>query len=325
MRARDGVLLAILATGSQAFAPPRALRAPTASRLPAAPRCPLRRPAGLAGARPQRLSMAAPAFAPPAGKIKGVLFDIDGTLFDSDPVHFAVFQELLAKEGVNGGRPIDEDFFRTKIAGRQNALICADLFPQWDTATAEKWSEDKEAAFREKAAGKLQPMTGLEEVIAIIDQLGLKKAAVTNAPRPNAEFMLNVIGRYDWFDTIVIGDECERAKPDPLPYQIAMQRLGLQADECMVVEDSPSGAQAGVASGFDQPCVLHPCPQPAPSPRSLFPIPPSILSPRAQAPVCMYATKVRHPAHARHRRVDRWHPHIAAGGDVGESGVQAVD
>jgi HAD superfamily hydrolase (TIGR01509 family) len=166
-----------------------------------------------------------------------------------DPVHFEVFQELLAKEGINGGKPIDDEFFRTKIAGRQNALICADLFPSWDTQTAEQWSADKEAAFRDKAVGKLKPMRGLDEVMTLIEELGLKKAAVTNAPRLNAEFMLNVIGRFDWFDTVVIGDECERAKPDPLPYALAMDRLGVSPHECIVIEDSPSGAQAGVASG----------------------------------------------------------------------------
>ena len=54
-----------------------------------------------------------------ARKIKGILFDIDGTLFDSDPVHFEVFVDLLLKEGIG---PIDEDFFRKNIAGRQVPL-----------------------------------------------------------------------------------------------------------------------------------------------------------------------------------------------------------
>ena len=65
----------------------------------------------------------APKFTPPTSNIKGVLFDIDGTLFDSDPVHFEVFQELLAKEGINDGEPINEEFFRTKIAGNSNYSI----------------------------------------------------------------------------------------------------------------------------------------------------------------------------------------------------------
>eukprot|EP00960_Hanusia_phi_P058788 763986-Hanusia_phi.AAC.5 len=181
--------------------------------------------------------------------VRGVLFDVDGTLCDSDPVHFEVFQELLMKEGINNGKPIDEHFFRTMIAGRQNALICKDLFPHWSVEQAERWSEMKEARFRELAVGKLKPIPGLEEVFSLLDKAGIKKAAVTNAPRKNAEFMLSVLGRLDWFDTIVIGDECEKAKPDPMPYQIAMQRLGLRPEETVVVEDSPSGATAGVQSG----------------------------------------------------------------------------
>ena len=95
------------------------------------------------------------------GAVRGILFDVDGTLCDSDPVHFEVFQELLMKEGINGGKPIDEHFFRTMIAGRQNALICKDLFPHWTVEQAERWSEMKEARFREMAVGKLKPIEGL--------------------------------------------------------------------------------------------------------------------------------------------------------------------
>ncbi len=97
--------------------------------------------------------------------------------------------------GFNGGKPIDDEFFRTRIAGRQNAIICADLFPEWDVKKAEEWSAFKEAKFRESAVGKLEAMPGLEHFMEWIDENNLKKAAVTNAPRANAEFMLEVINR----------------------------------------------------------------------------------------------------------------------------------
>lgn len=183
-------------------------------------------------------------------EVKGVLFDIDGTLFDSDPAHLAVFQDLLMKEGYNGGVRIDEEFFRKKIAGRQNAAICAEFFPDWNTERAEEWAAFKEAEFRKFAAKEgLEPMDGLDRFMEWIDKNNVKKAAVTNAPRLNAEFMLKVINKFDWFDEIIIGDECEKAKPHPFPYQLAMQRLGLAPECTIVVEDSPSGATAGVASG----------------------------------------------------------------------------
>ena len=182
-------------------------------------------------------------------EVRGVLFDIDGTLFDSDPCHLAVFQDLLQEEGFNDGKRIDEDFFRLKIAGRQNQQICAEFFPSWTKEQGDEWAVMKEARFREMAAGKLEAMEGLERVLDWIEKGNIKKAAVTNAPRLNAEFMLGVINRLDWFDQVIIGDECQRAKPDPMPYQIAMERLGLSPEHTIVVEDSPSGARAGAASG----------------------------------------------------------------------------
>eukprot|EP00285_Hemiselmis_virescens_P010013 CAMPEP_0173398884 /NCGR_PEP_ID=MMETSP1356-20130122/43262_1 /TAXON_ID=77927 ORGANISM="Hemiselmis virescens, Strain PCC157" /NCGR_SAMPLE_ID=MMETSP1356 /ASSEMBLY_ACC=CAM_ASM_000847 /LENGTH=241 /DNA_ID=CAMNT_0014358477 /DNA_START=267 /DNA_END=992 /DNA_ORIENTATION=+ len=188
--------------------------------------------------------------APPAIQVDGILFDIDGTLFDSDPCHLAVFQDLLLEqEGFNGGKRIDEAFFRVKIAGRQNQAICQEFFPDWDRERAEEWSAQKEARFRKEAAGRLEAMKGLEKLMEWIEDRGIKKAAVTNAPRLNAEFMLGVIDKLDWFDELIIGDECERAKPDPMPYQIAMERLGLSPENTIVIEDSPSGAAAGAASG----------------------------------------------------------------------------
>ena len=97
--------------------------------------------------------------------------------------------------GFNNGKPIDEEFFKKKIAGRQNAIICADLFPEWDSKKSEEWSAFKEAKFRERAVGNLEAMPGLERFMAWIDENNVKKAAVTNAPRANAEFMLEVIKR----------------------------------------------------------------------------------------------------------------------------------
>jgi HAD superfamily hydrolase (TIGR01509 family) len=186
--------------------------------------------------------------------LSGILFDIDGTLVHSDPIHFAVFQELLFQEdGFNDNTLIDEAFFRKNIAGRQNALIMADLFPDWSTAKREEWSLQKEARFREVAADSMleRKMPGLDQLRAWIEGHQLPRAAVTNAPRLNAEAMIAGIHYNDdaFFQALVIGDECERAKPDPCPYLVAAKLVGVDPQECIVFEDSPSGAQAGVAAG----------------------------------------------------------------------------
>lgn len=95
-------------------------------------RCvPVRSAAGLSAAvQPLPVSEMGTGTAAGERKIRGVLFDIDGTLFDSDPVHFEVFVDLLLKEGINGGEPIDEEFFRKNIAGRQVLLPSLSMNPR---------------------------------------------------------------------------------------------------------------------------------------------------------------------------------------------------
>ena len=82
-----------------------------------------------------------------------------------------------------------------------------------------------------------------------IKQSGLKCAAVTNAPRPNAEMLLGGIRMADEFDLLVIANEEAHNKPHPEPYLAAMRKLGLQPEDCVAVEDSPTGATAAVAAG----------------------------------------------------------------------------
>ena len=204
-----------------------------------------------------------PSSSSSSSRLAAILFDIDGTLVNSDPIHFAVFRELLLQqEGFNQNQPIDEAFFRKWISGRANPLITADFFPDWSVEQRQEWSEMKEATFRQQAQqGMMESkMPGLDRLRTWIDtqhhqqpqsQPALRKAAVTNAPRANAEAILHGIDYYHWFgsDYIIIGDECERPKPDPCPYLTACRRLHVAPQDCIVFEDSPSGVQAGVAAG----------------------------------------------------------------------------
>lgn len=194
----------------------------------------------------------------------GVLFDIDGTLTDSDPLHLAVFRTVLAEEqnkgewegdpSVPGGQPVSETWFRRHIAGRHNPTIVAELFPSWSVDRGAAWSADKEARFRALAApqGALAPLPGLLSLLDALDASGIPYVAVTNAPGLNAEAMLDGLGIRSRFVDVVLGERCVRAKPDPEPYLEGLRRLGLEnrAAECVAFEDSPSGARAAVAAGL---------------------------------------------------------------------------
>ena len=112
---------------------------------------------------------------------------------------------MLQREGFNGGQRIDKEFFNSRIAGRHNPEIMADLFPAWSEEQRTAFYMEKERIYRELAAGVLQPVAGLSDFLRWIDERGLKKAAVTNAPGENAAVMIRALGLEGKFDAIVLG------------------------------------------------------------------------------------------------------------------------
>ncbi|KAK2415552.1 hypothetical protein P8452_60708 [Trifolium repens] len=156
---------------------------------------------------------------------------------------------MLQEIGFNGGNPITEEFFIATIAGKHNDDIALDLFPG-DLERGLKFVDDKEAMFRRLAAEQLKPLNGHDKVRKWIEDCGLKRAAVTNAPRPNAEFMLSILGLTDFFEAVIIGGECEHVKPHPEPYLKGLEALKASKDRTFIFEDSVSGIKAGVAAGM---------------------------------------------------------------------------
>ncbi|CAN1195626.1 Haloacid dehalogenase-like hydrolase domain-containing protein Sgpp [Linum perenne] len=181
--------------------------------------------------------------------IEAVLFDVDGTLCDTDPIHHRAFIELLQEINYNNGVPISEDFYINNIAGKHNKEI-AELFFPGDIPRGIKFTDDKEALFRKLAAEHIKALDGLYKVTKWVEDRGLKRAAVTNAPKLNAELAISKLGLSDFFQAVILGDECEHAKPHPEPYQKALEVLQVSKDHTFVFEDSVSGIRAGVAAGM---------------------------------------------------------------------------
>ncbi|WP_435169291.1 HAD family hydrolase [Falsirhodobacter sp. 1013] len=178
-------------------------------------------------------------------RIKALLFDLDGTLTHTDPIHLRAVQHLLAEHGLT----IDEDGFREHVSGQSNVEIGLRLFPCHDTDAHVALLNRKEALFREFAMD-LVPLAGAAELMAAARAQGVKLALVTNAPRENVDHMLGAIGFAGHFDTIVYGDEMSRPKPDPLPYLTGLQRLGVEAAEAVAFEDSPPGLLSATRAGL---------------------------------------------------------------------------
>ncbi|MCQ8241832.1 HAD family hydrolase [Rhizosaccharibacter radicis] len=177
--------------------------------------------------------------------VPGLLFDLDGTVADTDPLHFDAFNAILGEFG----RSMTHEEFRTGVSGVSNAAIMRWLFPDLDVARHVELADRKEALFREMAA-RMQPLAGLEELLALAERRGMPVGVVTNAPRLNAEHMLRSLGLERFLPGIVVGEEIERGKPDPLPYRIGLERLPRPADRALAFEDSVAGVSAASGAGI---------------------------------------------------------------------------
>ncbi|PAX53980.1 HAD family hydrolase [Brunnivagina elsteri] len=174
-----------------------------------------------------------------------ILFDLDGTLVNTDPIHFIAWQKMLSKYDIH----IDENFYQKKISGGLNPKILADILPQLSPEEAREFAEEKEAMFREMAP-KLQRLAGLTELLNWANTYEIKLALVTNAPRANALFMLEILELETTFELIILAEDEAAAKPDPIPYRVAVERLGINIENAIALEDSPSGIRSAVGAGI---------------------------------------------------------------------------
>ncbi|MEA5512486.1 HAD-IA family hydrolase [Nodularia sp. UHCC 0506] len=177
--------------------------------------------------------------------LAAILFDLDGTIVNTDPIHYQAWQKMLLSYDIT----IDETFYKSRISGRLNPEIVKDILPQLTVIEGEKFADEKETLFRQLAP-HLQALHGFAELIKWTETHQLKRALVTNAPRQNAEFMLEVLGIKEIFHTIVLADDCVAGKPDPEPYQVALNNLEILAEQAIALEDSPSGIRAAVGAGI---------------------------------------------------------------------------
>jgi HAD superfamily hydrolase (TIGR01509 family) len=176
---------------------------------------------------------------------RALLFDLDGTLAETDSLHLPTWVDVLEPYGVQ----VDEDFYRQSISGRNTSEIIRDLLPELSDEENRSVGEAKEARFRERAT-ELEPLPGLLDFVAWGRERGMSIVLVTNAPEENVQAILLALKLRDYFDTVVLADEVEAVKPDPAPYRTALKKLGISAEEALAFEDSVSGISSSVAAGI---------------------------------------------------------------------------
>jgi HAD superfamily hydrolase (TIGR01509 family) len=175
-----------------------------------------------------------------------LLFDIDGTLLNTDMLHLEAFNRVFGPRG----HVFDHRRFTDELQGFAMASIRERFLSDEPVERQLAIMEEKEAIFRDLAKGGVPPSPGLMALLDRADRAGVPYAAVTNAPRLNAEMMLSGLGVAHRFKALVIGDELPHGKPHPLPYQEGLRLLGAKAEHSVAFEDSRSGIQSATAAGI---------------------------------------------------------------------------
>ncbi|WP_039778398.1 HAD family hydrolase [Nocardia cerradoensis] len=179
--------------------------------------------------------------------VAAVLWDMDGTLLDSEKLWDIGVRELAEELG---GRMTDAIRHALIGADARNALriLFDGLGLELDPAAMLAAGQWLERRVTELMAGPIPWRPGAQDALATLRAAGLPAALVTNTKRSITELCLETLGRH-MFDVSVCGDEVDNGKPAPDPYLRAAQLLGVAPEDCVAVEDSPTGSAAGLAAG----------------------------------------------------------------------------
>jgi HAD superfamily hydrolase (TIGR01509 family) len=178
--------------------------------------------------------------------IKALLFDLDGTLIDSMPHHHEAWVQWHARRGVEMAAG---DFFAA-TAGRSNAEILLDMYPQNSVDEHTVMADEKEAIYREFAANSLELIKGAQDFVERARAAGLRMAVCTASTVPNMALAFERYGIDRWVETVVSPADGLRGKPHPDIFLEAARRLGIATEECVVFEDAPLGVEGARRAGM---------------------------------------------------------------------------
>jgi HAD superfamily hydrolase (TIGR01509 family) len=176
---------------------------------------------------------------------KAILWDMDGTLADSEALHLRTLILVLAHHGVEAGDELHPLIFGK--TGREVHALCCERFGLSTDLAA--WSAFRARCYIE-GARSLGPRPGALDVYRAAKRAGIAQAIVSNSSRMLLEANLNALDLQDPQLVSVSANDVRAGKPEPEPYERAAYLLRLHPDEAIVVEDSPIGALAAIAAGM---------------------------------------------------------------------------
>jgi HAD superfamily hydrolase (TIGR01509 family) len=185
------------------------------------------------------------------GSERGVIFDLDGVLINSEPLHCRAFQEVLGSYGVG---LTDREYYTHYIVYSDREVL-ERLLP--DRQILDAAVSAKERRYWELVEAGVPPFQDGLALLAKTD--GWRVGLATGSIRREAELALRSLGVLDRFEVIVTREDCRNGKPDPEPFLRAAEGLRLPARQCVAIEDTPGGVEAAKAAGMIAVAVTHSC------------------------------------------------------------------
>jgi len=175
-----------------------------------------------------------------------VIFDMDGVLLDSEPLHFAALNDMLAPEGVTVRPEENQHLLGTTVEDTFRWIMDRFALPE----PVETYKRRYDERILERLKGDLQPSAGLIAVLDHLTHLGMPLAVASSSNRAWVEATLRSLNIRERFRVVVSGEDVERGKPDPEIYLAAAKLLGVNPDVCLVFEDAPTGIQSAKRAGM---------------------------------------------------------------------------
>lgn len=178
--------------------------------------------------------------------VKGVLFDMDGTMLDSEPVSESCWMKAAEELGYTIEKDLMNSFFGKNLVSIQNMLAEALGIGEKASDIVAGRQKYYSAYIRENVMPKKK---GLVELLEYLKEKNIPAVVCTSTETELGEIALKNAGVYDYFASHVFGDMVKHTKPDPEGFQMAAKAIGIPSEECLVIEDSPNGILAGKAAG----------------------------------------------------------------------------
>jgi HAD superfamily hydrolase (TIGR01509 family) len=183
--------------------------------------------------------------------LRALLWDLDGTLVDSEPAHAAAFDDAIAELGAT----VPEGFHDALLGASEDRVHAAMSAATGLDLDLDAWRAVKWEHFRRHGAGILR-RSGVAELAEAWAARGLPSAVVSNSTADEVAFCLAATGLDTALPITVTRADVTRPKPDPQGYLTAAARLGIAPADCLAVEDSPLGIEAALAAGMR--AIFHP-------------------------------------------------------------------